>query len=227
MNEIEKTLEYQFVEPKLLNEALTHPSIDRPDNADKFNYERLEFLGDSVLSLVISEQLLYKYPNEKEGELAKRRAGLVRGETIAKVAKRLKIGEHIIMSDGERSGGGQDNESNLENVMEAIIGAMHLDGGINASKKFIIANWGALLNEMLEPPKDAKSFLQEWSQGEGGELPEYKVISRSGLSHSPMFEIEVSLKKYGNKTASSTSKKKAEQLAAQLMVEQLKKDGFI
>jgi ribonuclease-3 len=221
MEQIETALGYNFSNKKLLEEALTHPSISQSEGASKsfFNYERLEFLGDSVLGLVIAELLINKYPDEKEGNLAKRQAGLVRGESVANVAGKIGIGRFIRMTQGEEYMGGRDNSSNIENTLEAVIGAVYLDGGLIAAQGFIQHHWMQLVDEMVEPPKDAKTALQEWAQGRGLPIPKYTTISSVGPSHDPQFIIEVEVVGLPPERATGGSKKKAEREAAQRMLD--------
>ncbi len=225
-HEIEKVLHYKFRNKELLEEALTHPSISKQkshgEGTRSFNYERLEFLGDSVLGLVIAELLINKYPYEKEGHLAKRQAGLVRGEAVAKVARKLTIGKFIKMTNGEETMGGRENSSNIENSLEAIIGAIYLDTGLSEARQFISQHWTKLLDDMVVPPKDAKTALQEWAQGKGLPIPEYKIVNISGPSHQPIFEIEVVVEGLELVKAQGNSKKRAEKDAAKLLLAMIK-----
>ena len=220
MHKLEEVLEYKFNDVSLIDEALTHPSLTRLTKKDekKYNYERLEFLGDAVLGLVIAELLMIKYPDEKEGELAKRQAGLVRGEAVTNVAVSLNLGKFIKMTVGEEATGGRENASNVENVLEAIIGAIYSDSNLCEAKKFIEKHWAKLIEKMIEPPKDAKTSLQEWAQARGLAIPSYNIISTDGPSHSPHFTVQVDVQNMDNIEASGTSKKKAEKAAARKML---------
>ncbi len=224
MEAIESNLGYTFKNKSLLSEALTHPSISKQesDGIKSFNYERLEFLGDSVLGLVIAELLVKKYPDEKEGHLAKRHAGLVRGEALASVATNLHVGDFIRMTQGEEYMGGRSNSSNIENALEAIIGAIYIDGGLDNVRDFICKHWVSLLDGMLEPPRDAKTALQEWAQGRGFPIPVYEIVRTSGPSHNPDFEISVRVNGLDAVSATGSSKKKAEKEAAQKLLELIK-----
>ncbi|MDA0782350.1 MAG: ribonuclease III [Rickettsiales bacterium] len=226
VDKIEKALSYSFKDHSLLEEALTHPSISkqRCDKISFFNYERFEFLGDAVLGLVIAELLINKYPEEKEGSLAKRLAGLVRGEALVSVARKLNIGEFIKMTQGEEVMGGRDNSSNIENTLEAIIGAIYIDSGLESARDFISRHWIELVDNMKEPPKDPKTELQEWSQGRGLPIPEYKVIKQTGPSHDPFFEISVKVEGVEEVTADGNSKKKAEKNAAKKLLKIIKEE---
>lgn len=226
MEKIEEALSYNFKNHSLLEEALTHPSISKQHSEGKgyFNYERFEFLGDSVLGLVIAELLIHKFPDEKEGELAKRLAGLVRGDVVATVARKLNIGEFIRMTQGEEVMGGRDNESNVENTLEAIIGAIYIDSGIEGAREFICKHWEQIADEMKEPPKDPKTELQEWAQGRGLPIPEYKVVNTTGPSHNPHFEMSVKVEGLDIATAQGASKKKAEKEAAKQLLKIIKEE---
>ena len=219
-NDIEDILEYSFSDASLLEEALLHPSISnkKKESGGSYNYERLEFLGDSVLGVIIAELLMNKYPLEKEGNLAKRHAALVRGESIALVGKKINVGKYIKMTQGEESMGGRENSNNIENALEAIIGAIYLDGGIDKAKEFITTHWVDLVDSMKTPPKEEKTALQEWAQARGFPIPEYKVIESKGPSHSPVFEVEVHVQGFDPVKASGESKKKAEKNAAKCVL---------
>ena len=158
-SELEIKLNYTFKDKKLLKEALTHPSMSY--KGKHFNYERLEFLGDSILSMVIIEYLFKKHTDETEGELSKRKSFLVSKDVLYKIAKNLEIGKFIIMTAGQENCGGRENVNNLENVVEAIIGAMYLDANIEAVKNFILNTWVKFDEEKTKAPKDPKSELQE------------------------------------------------------------------
>lgn len=207
---LEEKLQFKFNDAGILERALTHPSMGK----HRPNYERLEFLGDSVLGLIISAELFNRYPKEAEGELTKRLAGLICGDTLVKVSQHLGLAEHITMSESESSSGGRENKANLENVMEAIIGAIYLDQGFEPAKTFVLREWESLIDKMVEPPKDAKSALQEWAQGRGLPLPEYVVTKQDGPSHAPDFEISVTVQGYPTETGAGNSKRVAEQHAA-------------
>ena len=214
VKEFQKSIEYTFNETDLLETALTHPSINL-QYPHLPNYERLEFLGDRVLGLVIAELLFENFSHENEGELARRHAGLVCGSSIHRIAKTIEIGEYMRFSASENASMYKDNASALENSLEALLGALYLDGGIKAAQKFIRFFWHPLLAAVREAPKDAKTALQEWAQAEGHQLPIYDVINRTGPDHAPRFIIRVSIGSNGfHAEASGTSKKEAEQGAA-------------
>lgn len=218
---IEDIIGYNFTNKRLLLEALTHPGCAEVYNGQPFNYQRLEFLGDSVLGLVVAELLFRMYPGENEGSLAKRHAALVRSESLAGIARELGIAEFIRMSPAGRGSDKRDNISNLEDVCEALIGALYLDGGFDVAKKFILKHWDRLARSMGAPPKDAKTALQEWAQGRGLKLPVYTVLEISGSSHAPQFTIEVAVESGGRAVAKAPAKRQAEQLAARALLQRL------
>ncbi|MEI7668981.1 MAG: ribonuclease III [Pseudomonadota bacterium] len=219
---IEKIIGYKFINSELLSEALTHPGRAETRKNLPFNYQRLEFLGDSVLGLVVAEIIFKLYPSENEGKLAKRQAALVRSESIANVARRIGIAGYVKMSHNDKTAiSGRDNDSNLEDVCEAIIGAIYLDGGFEIARKFIVEHWEEMAKSMREAPKDAKTSLQEWAQGKGLRLPKYNLLDSSGPSHAPEFTIEVSVDTGEKATAKSTSKRQAEQIAAQNLLKMI------
>ena len=219
-------LHYAFKNPALLNKALTHPSVSRENKSTGkiINYERLEFLGDGVLGLVIAEMLFKMFPLEREGPLAKRHAGLVKGETVAKIAFSLNIGDYIIMTDGEEAMGGRKNANNVENSLEAIIGAIYLDGGIDPAKEFIHRYWRDEAKRMKEPPKDPKTALQEWVQSRKIPIPSYCLIASDGPAHAPEFTVEVKINGFRPLQAKGFSKKVAEKEAAKLLLARILED---
>ena len=217
---ISEIIKYNFKNIQLLNEALTHPSIISKE-IFKFNYERLEFLGDAVLNIVISEMLFNIFPKDTEGSLAKKKTALVCGSKLVEVAQAINLGQFIIMSDGERACGGANNSSNLENALEALIGAIYLDGGLKAAKEFINSFWKHSAKHMSTPPQDAKTILQEWVQGKGLPAPIYYTIDKSGPDHNPIFTVEVRIPSYEAVQAVGNNKKVAEQKAASLMLNKI------
>jgi ribonuclease-3 len=217
-----KTISYQFQDQSLLEEALTHPSFSKKDKNK--NYQRLEFLGDSVLALVIAEILIKKYPQANEGELSKRQAYLVSGEILSQIALKIGIGEVMKFSQGEKLIGGKTNKHNLENACEALIGAIYLDSkndGLVNCQKFILQNWQIFIDQSQETPKDAVSLLQEIVQSKSKKLPSYNFEQIGGNSHQPIFQAIVAFddKKY---QAQGSSKKEAQRNVALLAVNDLK-----
>jgi len=221
MRKLEEKISYSFKNKDLLKQAFTHPSLSRSGKISG-NYERLEFLGDSVLSLSIAEILYNRYPEEAEGELARRRAYLVSRDCVAKAAAEIGIGEYLQLAGGEENIGGRLNPANLENAMEALLGAIFLDGGLAPAKALVANFWEDALKEMLIPPSSPKSELQEYIQKQGKGLPEYRIISSTGPSHKPEFTIEVSAEGYAPETGTATSRKAAENIAAENMLRKLR-----
>ncbi len=221
---ISKVINYKFTDHAILEEALTHPSVNKRNSEDQIvSYERLEFLGDSILNMVVSAMLFKMFPEEKEGALAKRKTDLVCGSTIANVAKEIELGNFIIMNNSERCNGGKCNLKNLENSLEALIGAIYIDGGLESVEKFIIRHWEKLAKDILDPPQDPKTSLQEWTQKNKLPLPEYELVKQTGPAHNPEFTISIFIENYGKVSACASSKKIAEQKAAELILEKIKK----
>ncbi|MDX9860939.1 MAG: ribonuclease III [Rhodospirillales bacterium] len=212
-----KILGHRFSRPELLREALSHSSAAGPP----VSYQRLEFLGDRVLGLVVARLLFDRFSGESEGHLARRHAELVRKESLARVAVGLGLGRHIRLSRGEEEAGGRDNPAILADVCEAVIAAIFLDGGFEAAADFVGRHWAALMEEDVTPPKDAKTALQEWAQGRGLDLPLYREIDRRGPPHAPLFEVEVSIEGHPPEVASGPSKRMAEQAAAGALMDRL------
>ncbi len=224
MERLNAALHYHFKNPDLLREALTHPSIS--SDSAMLNYERLEFLGDAVLGLAVAEFLLQEYPNEAEGDIARRHAALVCGQAVSDVARELNLGEYIIMTEGEQNAGGRQNAANLENTMEAIIGALYLDGGLVPVQELVRHYWHPRAATMKEPPKDPKTALQEWAQGRGKPIPLYRVVNSQGPSHAPVFTIEVVVDGCPVFQAQAGSKRIAERDAAQQLLSHLIAEGL-
>lgn len=213
---LQQTIGYHFGDVKLLRLALTHRSLVR-EGIDSSN-QRLEFLGDSVLGLTIAEMLYALYPSEAEGDLSKRLVSLVNGEQLASIARTMQLSDTLLMSGGEEEQGGRENPSNLEDACEALLGAVYLDGGIEAARAVVERFWSAHARSMVNPPKDAKTTLQEWAQGRGLPLPEYALISSDGPSHAPCFVIEVRVNGLEPVRAEAGVKKTAERLAAEKLL---------
>ncbi len=216
------TISYNFTNEKLLDESLTHPSLSK-ENKSKPNYQRLEFLGDKVLSLVIGEFLMEKYPNEMEGDLSKRQASLVSGEALSPIALRIGLGEVLKVSKGEKNLGGKTNKRNLENALEALIGAIYLDSNYAEAKKFVMKFWQSSFEKNVEPPRDPVSELQEIVQLRFKNLPQYSTVKNGGSDHSPEFlsivKIPLSDLQF---QAQGKSKKEAQKDAAKLALEHFK-----
>src|SRR5258708_7546092 len=170
---LETALDYRFRNPDLLNEALTHRSAagEAPSN------ERLEFLGDRVLGLLIAQMLMARFPAADEGEMSRRLTALVRREALAEVAERIDLASHVVFGPADAKAG-RENAGLLANACEAVIGALFLDGGLDAARSFIDGAWGAMIYDGEGAERDAKTRLQEWAQARGRSLPRYEVTDR-------------------------------------------------
>lgn len=217
---LEKRLGHKFLDISILEQATVHSSVSTGKTAGATN-ERLEFLGDRVLGLVVSEMLYKRYKVEAEGDLAKRHVALVRKETLAKIGDQIGLGAYVELSKSEEEMGGRANPSILSDCCEAVIAALYLDGGLEAASGFITKNWAPLMEDIYEPPKDDKTRLQEWAQAKGLGLPVYSEVKREGPSHAPVFTMKVALSDGRSVFATGKSKRLAEQSAAGLLLEKL------
>jgi ribonuclease III len=172
-----------------------------------------------VLALAVAEQLLDRFPHEREGSIAKRHVSLVRRETLAEVAHTIGLGRFLIISRGEDEAGARASDTILSDAMEAVIGALYLDGGLAAAQNFILKHWNPLLEMDLRPPQDPKTTLQEWAQGKRLPLPVYDTVAQTGPAHAPEFTVEVRVEGLAPHRASGRSKRLAEQAAASAMLE--------
>ncbi|HEX7725048.1 MAG TPA: ribonuclease III [Rhizomicrobium sp.] len=219
MRELETRLGHRFKDPDLLRRALTHASVSTTDSN-----ERLEFLGDRVLGLVIAEKLHQLYPGDPEGILALKLNALVRSEACALAAEKAGLGDHLILANSEIASGGRKKMAILAGTCEAVIAALYLDGGLAAARDFIERNWQEQYTGLHHDMRDAKTALQEWAQSKkGGLAPVYKLIKREGPDHAPRFLIEVNVAGQPPATGEGSSKREAEQAAAQAMLAQLEK----
>jgi len=197
--------------------ALTHGSQAAA------NYERLEFLGDRVLGLAVAEWLFERFPGEPEGALSRRLNALVTGPACAGVARDIGIVPHLKLGKQAREDGAADSDNVLGDVMEALIGALYLDAGIEPVRAFIRGAWESRIEAHGEAPKHPKSELQEWAAAHNRKPPEYLIVDRAGPSHAPRFTVKVSLGKLAEATAEGTSKAAAETAAAAALLEKLPK----
>lgn len=208
---------HAFADPALLRTALTHRSFSRGARGSN---ERLEFLGDRVLGLVIAEWLLERFPAEREGDIGKRLGSLVAAETLAEVAERINLAAMMIVPDSEARTGLSQRQSLLADALEAVIAALYLDGGLDAARRFVRTHFAALLERQVAPPVSAKNRLQEWLMGRGQGLPTYRQVSASGPPHAPRFVVAVEA---GADSAegSGTTKRAAEEEAAAALLARL------
>lgn len=213
---LEASIGHGFVNRGLLEHALTHVSASaaRPDS-----YERLEFLGDRVLGVVVAHMLYETFPAESEGELSRRLADLVRKESCAEVAERWGVGPFMRLGDGEAQTGGRKKRAILGDICEAIIGAVYLDGGAPAAEAVVRDAFGARMQTQGRRLRDAKTSLQEWAQGRRLPTPAYRMKSRSGPDHAPFFEVEVEVEGFVAAQGGGASKRVAEQSAAQAFLD--------
>tara|TARA_Y100000588_G_scaffold384000_1_gene474429 strand:+ start:2410 stop:3132 length:723 start_codon:yes stop_codon:yes gene_type:complete len=213
---------------ELLVEAFTHPSVKASSRRRRGNngidFQRLEFLGDRVLGLVVATYLFEKFEEETEGQLALRFADLVKMESLARVAWRLDLARYVRVSLARVGASSESNmnASILADTCEALIGAIYIDGGLAKAKEFILREWDDLLNEQIVPPQDAVTSLQIWTQGRSLGLPIYEVVSREGPAHSPNFEVVVAIAGIEKLSAKGPSKKMATRAAAEKMLVFLK-----
>lgn len=217
-----KRLGHSFDAPALLVRAVTHGSIASPNRDDN---QRLEFLGDRVLGLVIAEALLMADTRASEGQIAPRYNALVRRETCADVARDIDLGTVLKLGRSEMKSGGRRKEALLADAMEAVLAAVYLDGGIEAARAAILRLWSSRIDAVETDARDAKTALQEWAQARGAPPPDYVEVGRSGPDHQPMFTIEVRLTDGASEAASAGSKRQAEQAAAQALLDRLTTEG--
>jgi len=225
--ELELRLGHRFREPAWLERALTHRSAAAVDSAEAHN-ERLEFLGDAVLGLLVTESLLETFPEWSEGKLSKSRAQLVSAPALAAAAARLAIGDHLRLGAGEEKTGGREKQGLLADAYEAVVAAIYVDGGFEAASRFVrstlletaLRESGATLGH-----SDHKSALQEWLQGLGAAPAVYRVARETGPDHRKVFFVEVIFGKRVLASAEGRTKKEAEQAAARLALETLRREG--
>jgi len=224
LDELEKNLGFKFKNHNLLREALTHRSYLNEFKKQKIqSNERLEFLGDAVLSFIVSDWLFKKFSQFTEGKLTNLRSNLVKTTSLTQVAQRLKIGDYLLLSKGEKETQGQKNPTLLANALEAIIGALFLDQGLEATKIFVWRNFEALLKEVIYSGrlKDYKSLLQEKIQAQSSQSPIYKTIKEKGPEHKKIFTIHVFSDGQFLAEGLGQSKQKAEEAAAKQALENL------
>ncbi len=199
--------------------ALTHGSQAAA------NYERLEFLGDRVLGRVVAEWLFERFADEPEGALSRRLNALVTGATCAEIARELGVVPHLRLGKQARDDGAADSDNVLGDVMEALIGALYLDAGLDAARAFIRSAWGSRIDRQARAPKHPKSALQEWAAAHNRRAPEYSVVDRSGPGHAPRFTVRVAIGKLAEASAEGSSKQEAETAAASALLARLAGEG--
>ncbi len=214
-------LGHEFADPALLVRAVTHASMSSTHRDDN---QRLEFLGDRVLGLVIAEALLLADRAAAEGLLAPRYNAMVRRETCADVARDIGLGEVLKLGRSEMQSGGRRKEALLADAMEAVIAAVYNDAGFDAARKVVLQHWQARIGTVAADARDAKTALQEWAQARGEPPPVYTEIARSGPDHQPVFTIRVTLQSGAHAEATAGAKRQAEQAAAQSLLERVEHD---
>ncbi len=218
---LSKRLGYRFEAPDLLLDALTHRSAGRRHN------ERLEFLGDAVLGLIIATELYHRRPEAREGVLTRWRASLVKRTTVAAVAREIQLGEHLVLGCGEQKTGGHRRESILADGLEAVLGAVYLDGGFAATREVVTRLYAGRLEALPEARalKDSKTRLQELLQGQGRALPSYRVVETAGKPHEQQFTVGCRVEGLDEVLATASSRRRAEQAAARRLLEQLEAEA--
>lgn len=226
-------LGHQPRDEALFIEALTHGSHGAKGGSKGVNkagstqagkdYQRLEFLGDRVLGLAIATELYRRFPRESEGALSSRLNALVTGTLCAEIARELGLPPLVRLGKQARDDGGRDSDNILGDVLEALIGALYLDAGVDAAMAFVLRCWGERVGAVREAPKHPKSALMEWAAANKRKPPEYTVIRRDGPDHAPRYTVEASINLIGSATAEGTSKQDAEKAAAAALLEQLEK----
>jgi len=229
-DELQQQIGYRFDDHELLAEALTHPSVfpqrhrgrrrSRRAGAPR-NYERLEFLGDRVVGLVVADLLWRQYATEPEGDLTRRLAQLVRRDTLAEVAGAMGLYRYLHLSPAESAAGAGKKPTILADACEALIAAIYLDGGFAAAFAFVERFWMPLIAVMTAPPRDPKTLLQEWTQARGLGLPAYRLAAAEGPDHARRFTVEARVADQAEATATASSKRAAETAAAAALLERL------
>lgn len=220
---VERIVGHEFADPSLLREALSHPSLDLRKSGRR-NYQRLEFLGDRVLGLLIAERLYRQDPEAAEGDLAVRYNSLVNRETVAEVAEAAGLSSHIRLGKSESERGGRHKPAILADACEAVIGALYVDGGLSVARSFVERNWSSRVAVSRKAEKDAKTQLQELVQARERKPPRYKVTEREGPDHAPMFTVEVSIADGDAAIGQGGSRREAERAAAEELLKQLNRD---
>jgi len=211
LRDLAGALDYRFRRPALLLDSVTHPSA-AGERGRPSAFERLEFLGDRVLGLVVADMLFQRFPQEAEGDLARRQAALVNRDSLARVAQALGLDRALVLAKDE--GDGRANPGMLADACEAVLGAVFSDGGFEAAARIVRTHWEPLISENAAPPRDAKTELQEWAQGRGRPLPAYAVVDREGPAHDPIFHVSVTVEGESAAEGRGASKRIAEQAAA-------------
>ena len=226
MTTLEEKLGYEFRDPALLENALTHSSCANESRGRLQSNERLEFLGDSILGMVVADHLYRNHPDLPEGELTRTRAALVCEDSLVEVAEALRLGEYLHLGKGEEAGGGRKRPSIQADAVEAVLAAVYLDGGIGSARKIVQQYILCREVEGLTSPRDYKTALQELVQRESGQVLKYRLTGEEGPDHDKRFFVEVDLNGSPVGAGSGRSKKEAEQMAAKAAIERLEQPGI-
>jgi ribonuclease-3 len=220
---LERRLGHVFADPRLLEMALRHRSVAAGvvrARAEASN-ERLEFLGDRVLGLILAHALIDRYPDASEGTLTPRLTTLVRTATLAEIAKEIGLGDDLLVGGGEAQGAVRANPGTLADTLEAVLAAVYLDAGLDAARTLVERLWGERISRAADAPREPKAALQEWAQARGLPRPSYRVLAQDGPPHQPRFTVEAVLDGHGRAEASGASKRSAEQAAAAALLVRL------
>lgn len=221
LDALQAVLGHRFSDPALLRQALAHSSLSAAQRGSRRrDFDRLEFLGDRVLGLIVADILVAAFPGANEGELGQRFAALVSYPTLAEIARSIDLGRFLRLAPSEEQSGGRGNPSVLADALEAVLGALYRDGGHDVARRFVREHFAERARAPATPPREPKTALQEWSQARGLSLPIYRLVSADGPAHAPRFIIEVEI---AGRTArgQGTAKRDAERLAATALLEQL------
>ena len=223
LDKLEKLQGFTFQNINLLNEALTHRSYRNESGEVTFDNERLEFLGDSVLAILVNEFLYLEFPLKSEGELSGIKSRIVSEPALARIAEKLSLMQYILLGKGEEDTGGRNRVSIKANLVEAILGALYLDGGLDKARDFILQHIRSLVKNVnkIESIKDYKTVLQEYCQKHLKTLPLYRLLEETGPDHERIFLVKVFVPGLGEETARGNSKRKAEQIAAGKILDKL------
>ncbi|HEX4508204.1 MAG TPA: ribonuclease III [Alphaproteobacteria bacterium] len=220
LSALEQALGHSFRNRDLLVQATTHSAVGY-GRTDTVHNERLEFLGDRVLGLVMAQFLMETFPKAKEGELGPRQSTLVSRPALAEVARAINLGAYLVLTAADDAGGKRNNDKLLADATEAVIAAVYLDGGLPVAERFIRKSWADQVSAVEEMPVEPKTALQVWALGRGKPLPSYSVVRSAGAAHDPVFEVRVEVKGVEPAQAEGSSKRAAEKAAALTMLKRL------
>lgn len=228
MESVEARIGYKFANSLLLAGALTHPSLAYESKKPHFDNQRLEYLGDAVIQLILTDELFHLFPNFSEGKLTKLRSRLVSRDALCRFAESIHLGSYLLLGKGEAASGGRERPSNLADALEALTGAIYLDGGINPAREFVLTNFRSFIKEIADQPEEnnPKGELQEHLQSISPTSPSYAIVSQEGPDHQKQFVSEVTWEGLKLGRGSGSSKKEAETAAAVEALEKRVWEGF-